>query len=122
MPDSIDKLDITKSFVLIQYIFRRMPIFNYNEDKFKYVEQLRIMRIEECVHKLIFETDDIAFSTAVVRLEEIIRQLCDYDTKRSEDFLKRIERVLDKDSNQIKELKSSMSEMLAKQHDKFVLM
>jgi len=121
MPDSIDKLDISKSFALIQNIFRPMPEFNYNEDKFECVNQLRIMRNEEYGHMLIFETDDIAFSTAVVRLEEIIRQLCDYDPKVSEVFLKRIERVLDKDSNQIKELKSSMLESLAKQKEEFQL-
>ena len=118
MPNSIDELDITKSVALIK-LFKKF--FNYKNDKFEYVEQLRDIRNSEYAHMLCFEMDDITFSTTVVRLEEIIRQLCDYDPKVSEDFLTKVEKVLRKDSCDINQLKSVMFKMLAEQTEELHL-
>ncbi len=117
MPNSIDELDISKSFALIKNIFMGNG-FGYSQDKYEYVDQLRIIRNG---HMLIFEMDDIAFSTAVVRLEEIIRKLCDYDQCVSEHFLFKVEKELEKDSCQINEQKSSTLKMLLEQKEELRL-
>jgi len=65
---------------------------------------------------LLFETDDLRFSIAVVKLEEIIRQLWKHDPSVSKDFLDRIEKVLDIDSFQIND-KSRMLKMLTEQKE-----
>jgi len=117
MPNSIAELDISKSFALIKNIFMGNG-FGYSQDKYEYVDQLRIIRNG---HMLIFEMDDIAFSTAVVRLEEIIRKLCDYDQCVSEHFLFKVEKELEKDSYQINEHKSSTLKMLLEQKEEFRL-
>ncbi len=67
---------------------------------------------------LFFETDDLDFSITVVRLEEIIRQLCANDPNVNEDFLARIEEVLRIDSFQIDD-KVKMLTVLAKQKELF---
>ncbi len=120
MPNSIAELDISKSFALIKNIFMGNG-FGYSQDKYEYVDQLREIRNGEYGHMLIFETDDIAFSTAVVRLEEIIRKLCDYDQCDSEYFLSKVEKELEKDSCQINEQKSSTLKMLLEQKEEFRL-
>jgi len=58
--------------------------------------------------------DDIDFSATVVKIEDIIRQLCDYDKTKetTKSFLTQIEEVLRKDSYDINELTSLMSEVL----------
>jgi len=112
IPNSVEDFDITKSVALIQNVFNK--IFEYNQNKFVFCELLRDIRNNDYAHKEEFEMDDIDFSATVVKIEEIIRQLCDYDKTESitESFLTQIEEVLGKDSYNINELKSLMSEVL----------
>jgi len=115
IPNSVEEFDITKSVALIQDVFKEM--FNYDRDKFVFCELLRDIRNNDYAHKKEFEMDDIDFSATVVKIEEIIRQF-DYDKTESisesitESFLTQIEEVLGKDSYNINELKSLMSEVL----------
>jgi len=111
---------------LIQNVFNK--IFEYNQDKFVFCELLRDIRNSNYAHKKEFEMDDIDFSATVVKIEEIIRQLCDYDKTESisesntESFLTQIEEVLGKDSYNINELKSLMSEVLVELKEKLELL
>ncbi len=123
IPDKLkclDNLDISYCNALIQNVFKNkeQSIFKYSDTKSKYVEQLTDIRNKEFGHMLYFETDDLNFSTTVVRLEEIIRQLCDYDAKVSDHFIDRIEKELDKDSFQNID-KTRMFQMLTEQKELF---
>jgi len=100
IPDNLkelENLDITYCFALIKNVFRNeeQKIIKYCDNKFKLVDELRDIRNQKFAHMLLFETDDLIFSITVVKLEEIIRQLCANDQKVKEDFLSRIEEVLD---------------------------
>jgi len=108
IPNSVKEFDITKSVALIQNVFKKM--FKYDSGKFVYCELLRNIRNKKYAHIKMFEMDDIDFSATVVKIEEIIRQLCDYD---KDTFLNQIEVELGKESYNINELKPMVSEMLA---------
>jgi len=74
MPNSVDELDISKSFALIKNIFMGND-FGYSQDKYEYVDQLRKIRNDEYGHMLIFETDDIDFKLLSFEKDKSFSQL-----------------------------------------------
>ncbi len=118
IPDSlkqIDNLDITKCNALILSVFEKLKIFTYNKTVLDYLKKLVKIRNEDFGHMLIFETDDLVFSSTVVTLEEIIRKLC---PSVSGEFLDRIEEVLNRDSFEKTE-KLEMIKILSEQKELF---
>ena len=49
--------------------------------------------------------DDVEFSVTVVTIQEIFRQLCDFNKKIMKDYLDKIEVVLEKNTKEINSLK-----------------
>jgi len=66
---------------------------------------------------LVFEMEDIEFSITVVTIQEIFRQLCDFDSKLMQDYLDKIEVELNKDNNEITRLKSDVITLLLEQRE-----
>ena len=120
---SLENLDISYCFALIENVFKKIRkngtrILAYSDTKYTYVNNLRIIRNQKFAHMLLFETDDLIFSITVVKLEEIIRQLCNYDPSVSKEYLDRIEKVLDRNSFEDRD-KVEMLTGLAKQKELF---
>jgi len=90
IPKSLDLFDITKSFALINNVIIQLDKekkFKYDVNKLKYCKQLKDIRNEKYAHMQAFEVNDVDFSISIVSIEEIIRQLCDYDETISQNFL-----------------------------------
>ena len=120
IPDSLDKFDITKSFALIDNIFNELhktSKFNYDDKSYDYCKRLKNIRNQKYAHIFFFEMEDVDFSVTVVTIEEIIRQLCDYDNSLCKDYLDKIEIELNKDNNEINNLKSDVIKMLSELHE-----
>jgi hypothetical protein len=108
IPVSLDSFDITKSFSLIHNVINELhkeSKFLYDSNKYDYCKRLQDIRIRKYWHMLEFEMDAVEFSVTVVTIQEIIQQLCDFDSKLMQDYLDKIE--LNKDNNQINKLKSN---------------
>jgi len=104
IPDSLDKFDITKSFALIHNVFNELHKtlkFNYSDKNYDYCKRLKNIRNQKYAHILFFEMEDIDFSVTAVTIEEIIRQLCDYDKSL---YLDKIKDELDKDNCEINDV------------------
>jgi hypothetical protein len=122
IPKSLDLFDITKSFALINNVIIQLDKekkFKYDVNKLKYCKQLKDIRNEKYAHMQAFEVNDVDFSISIVSIEEIIRQLCDYDETISQDFLEIVEDELKKDTSQINDLKSTVIELLAEKKEEF---
>jgi hypothetical protein len=122
IPKSLDLFDITKSFALINNVviqLEKEKKFIYDVNKYKYCKQLKDIRNEKYAHMQAFEVNDVDFSISIVSIEEIIRQLCDYDETISQDYLENVEDELKKDTSQINDLKSTVIELLAEQKEEF---
>jgi hypothetical protein len=122
IPDSLDKFDITKSFALIDNIFNELhktSKFNYDDKSYDNCKRLKNIRNQKYAHIFFFEMEDVDFSVTVVTIEEIIRQLCDYDNILCKDYLDKIKIELNKDNSEINNLKSDVIKMLAEQKEEF---
>ncbi len=103
IPTSLDLYDISKSFALIDVVINELnkkSSFKYDNNKYGYCKQLKEIR-NKFSHKSDIETDDVAFSTTVATIEEIIRQLCDFDNKISQNYLDKVEVQLEKGSSEV---------------------
>ena len=122
IPASLDLFDITMSFALMNVIFQlnKGKKFTYDINKYKYCQQLKSIRNEKYAHIQTYEMDDVDFSIAIISIEEIIRQLCDYDKKISQDYLDKVEAELEKDNNQINNLKSDVIKLLEEQKEEII--
>jgi hypothetical protein len=124
IPKSLDKFDITKSFALIHNVFnelRKTSKFSYDSKNYDYCKRLKDIRNEKYAHMFFFEMKDIDFSVTAVTIEEIIRQLCDYDKGLCQNYLDKIEIELNKDNSEINNLKSDVIKMLSEQKEEFEL-
>ncbi len=61
--------------------------------------------------------EDVEFSVTVVTIQEIIQQLCDFDSKLMQDYLDKIEVELNKDNSEIDNLKNDVITLLLKQKE-----
>ena len=122
IPASLDLFDITKSFALINVFFQlnKVKKFTYDINKYKYCQQLKSIRNEKYSHIQTYEMDDVDFSISIISIEEIIRQLCDYDKNISQDYLDKVEAELEKDNNQINNLKSDLIKLLEEQKEEII--
>jgi len=122
IPKSLDEFDITKSFALIHNVINELhkkSKFKYDSKNYDYCRRLKDIRNEKYAHLFFFEMEDVDFSVTVVTIEEIIRQLCDYDDSLCKDYLDKIEVELNKDNSVINNLKSDVIELLAEQKEEF---
>jgi hypothetical protein len=120
IPASLDSFDITKSFALIHNVINELhkeKIFNYDDKKYDYCLQLKEIRNEKFAHFLAFQMEDVEFSVTVVTIQEIIRQLCDFDSKLMQDYLDKIEVELNKDNSEINNLKNDVITLLLEQKE-----
>jgi len=106
IPESLDSFDITKSFALIHNVINelhRLPEskFQYDSNKYDYCLQLKKIRNTKFAHMFALKMKDVEFSVAVVTIQEIIRQLCDFDSSLCQGYLDKVEEELEKDSNQL---------------------
>jgi len=107
IPASLNEFDIVKSFALIHNVINdvhKEKKFNYDTKKYDYCEQLRNFRNEKFPH-VALQMDDVEFSVTVVTIQEIFRQLCDFNKKIMKDYLDKIEVVLEKNTKEINSLK-----------------
>ena len=122
IPESLDEFDITKSFALIHNVINELhkkSKFKYDSKNYDYCKRLKDIRNEKYAHLFFFEMEDVDFSVTVVTIEEIIRQLCDYDDSLCKDYLDKIEIELNKDNSEINNLKSDVIKMLSEQKEEF---
>jgi hypothetical protein len=120
IPASLDSFDISKSFALIQNVIielHKEKIFNYDDKKYDYCLQLKEIRNEKFAHLLAFQMEDVEFSVTVVTIQEIIRQLCDFDSELMQDYLDKIEVELNKDNSGINNLKNDVITLLLEQKE-----
>lgn len=113
IPNEVGDCD-SKSVALIQNIVFELKILKFDEANFTFCKDLRKRRNDNYGHMKIYEMDDVDFSKTVVRIEEIIRQLCNTDKLR-QDFLGKVEDLLGKDSKQINELIEPLAEEMLKE-------
>jgi hypothetical protein len=121
IPASLDSFDITKSFALIHNVINELhkeSKFNYDSKKYDYCLQLKEIRNEKYAHIEAFKMDDVEFSVAVVTIQEIIRQLCDFDSSLCQGYLDKVEEELEKDSNQLLS-ESEVIKLLKEQKEEF---
>ena len=122
IPKSLDLFDITKSFALINNVIIQLDKekkFKYDANKLKYCKQLKDIRNDTYAHMQAFEVNDVDFFISIVSIEEIIRQLCDYDKSICQDYLDKVTIELEKDNSQINDLKYTVIELLAEQKEEF---
>jgi len=120
IPASLDSFDITKSFALIHNVINELHKatgFNDDSNKYYYCLHLKEIRNEKCAHMLAFKMEDIELSVTVVTIQEIIRQLCDFDSKLMQDYLDKIEVELNKDNSEINNLKNDVITLLLDQKE-----
>jgi hypothetical protein len=120
IPDSLDKFDISKSFALIKNVIdelHKKSKFQYDSYKKNCCFQLKEIRNKKFAHMLAFEMEDVEFSVTVVTIQEIFRQLCDFDNRLMQDYLGKIEVELNKDNNEITRLKSDVITLLLEQKE-----
>jgi len=125
IPASLDSFDITKSFALIKNVINKLHNTSkcrYDSKNYDYCKRLKDIRNEKYAHMFFFEMNDIDFSVTVVTIEEIIRQVCDYDSSLCKDYLDKIEVELDKDNSEINNLKSDVITLLLGQKQELQMM
>jgi hypothetical protein len=120
IPKSLDSFDITKSFALIHNVINelhKISKFRYDRNKYDYCKQLKQIRNVKFVNMLAFEMKDVEFSVAVVTIQEIIRQLCDFDSSLCQGYLDKIEAELNKDNSEINNLKNDVITLFLEQKE-----